>query len=164
MVIRVIGTEEQTAAFKHLWAKYVSSFRESVHCARCLVGPYSRLVRPAMKPGEYTLDTPSGEWEYFYLCGVAKSANSSPDTWHRNLHLAVRRAPGKLATVTAFNGAIFEISDFAAIPIQPLPLGFRGMSAEFTACRNWQFGVQQYNPADEKGTHEEAERLTSIEA
>lgn len=140
MVIRVIGTEQQTAAFTFLWAKYVSGLNEAVHCARCLVGPYSKVVKLGIGTGEHILDTPFNAWDYFYLCGVTRH-------WNTNLHLAARPSPGRVATVTSYNGVTFGIPDFEAIPIQPLPAGFRGYDAKFTTCRNWQFGVQQYNPS-----------------
>lgn len=143
MIIRAIGTDRQIESFKYLWAKYVRGFRQQEHCARCLIGEFSKVVKPTMGPGEHALDAKPTGWDYFYLCGVTKS-------WHHNLHLACRRSPGALATVTAYNGAVFEIPDFEATPIQPTPVGFRGMNGYFTTCRNWQFGLQQYAPMTEE--------------
>jgi hypothetical protein len=142
VIIRATGTERQFEAFRYLWAKYVRGFNQRDHCARCLVGSFSKVVKPTMGPGDHVLDAPATDWEYFYLCGVTRH-------WHTNLHLAARRSQGNVARVTAFNGAIFEIPSFEAIPINPLPVGFRGMNAYFTTCRNWQFGVQQYAPVTE---------------
>lgn len=129
---------ERTSEFKYLWAKFVTGANLDVHCAKCLLGPYSKVIRVGMELGESILDAPVKPFDFFYLCGVTAR-------WETNLHLAARRAPGKTAKVTAFNGTVFEIPDFELIPIHALPVGFMGKLKAFTTCRNWQFAVQEYS-------------------
>ena len=48
-------------------------------------------------------------------------------------------------------GVTFTIRDAFALRIDRLPNDWMGLSPEFTTCRNFQFGVQQfgYNPPKE---------------
>lgn len=126
-----------TKDFRFLWGKFVRGFDPSVHCARCLIGSYSQVVRVGIAPGEHQLDLPAAPFDYFYLCGVTPK-------WSTNLHLAVRPKAGAQARVTAHNGVEFLIEDAEAIEIVPLPIGHLGRGPQFTTCRNWQFGLQQY--------------------
>lgn len=126
-----------TKDFRFLWGKFVRGFDPGVHCARCLLGTYSTVVRVGMDPGEHLLDPKVAPFDYFYLCGVTPK-------WSTNFHLAVRPCPGKEARATAHNGVEFLITDAEAIEIAPVPIGHLGKGPQFTTCRNWQFGLQQY--------------------
>lgn len=125
---------KQDRIWRFLWAKYVTGFNPKQHCARCLAGKYSKLLRlpqtgyigPILVDGN--LDEHESPW--IYLCGVTRK-------WEWNLHIAGRAQPG--ASVTYEDERIsVRIHDFEQIPIvasQAPPA-----EKEFATCRNWQFG------------------------
>jgi hypothetical protein len=126
--------------FAHLWVKYVTGFAPSVHCARCLLGPFSQRVRPNAFPVNEPVELDEyGGYDYLYLCGVAK-----PYSWRNNLHLAVVPCPGHTAEAEAWNGVVFRIDGAMAVAIPELPIGYDGRTKAFTTCRNWRFGVSAY--------------------
>jgi len=96
--------------------------------------------------GEYPLSDTHG---LFYLCGVGQ-----PDSVRRgkdfaqkmtNVHLAVRPRQGSVAAIGSVYGVTFTIKDAQAIPIQPLPDGFRGLPEKHSKCKNFQFGYQMFH-------------------
>jgi len=56
-------------------------------------------------------------------------------------------------------GAIFEVPDFEATPIQPLPLGFRGKSVDFTTCGTGNSGFNSPIRPPKTEPHNRSERL-----
>ena len=65
-----------------------------------------------------------------------------------NLHIAMRAKPGSRIERVAYNGVRITIEGAEALPIPELPRGFRGLSWEFTTCRNYQFGVAYLEAKD----------------
>jgi len=124
----------KAAEFSYLWAKHVTGFNCANHCANCLRGAWERTICRTIVDGQYPIRM---RGEFFYICGVARE-------WKNNLHLVVKYDPGSVARVDAFNGVRFTIHDAKRIMIDPLPLGWKGLDRSFTACRNFQFGVQEY--------------------
>ena len=87
--------------------------------------------------------------DLFYLCGVGQ-----PDTlrdgeaWnrkHTNVHLAVTPRKGSVASIGSVYGVTFTITNAEAIPIQPRPIGFKGLPDEHSQCKNFQFGYQVFD-------------------
>jgi hypothetical protein len=61
-----------------------------------------------------------------------------------NVHLAVQHRPGAVASIGSVYGVTFTIRDASAIRVDRLPRGWMGLEKEFTDCRNFQFGVQEF--------------------
>jgi hypothetical protein len=136
----VFGDGRQVSGWRFLWLKYVSGFDHRQHCARCLVGPYSKRVTRTMRLNERFVLDEHPEPEYFYLCGVAERGG-----WSANLHLAfVKGQPTDIASVNASTGATFSVSGARALDIPELARGFDERPLSFTTCRNWRFGVARY--------------------
>lgn len=120
--------------FKYLWLKYVAGVDLNVHCARCLVGWYSKRIQPDLQDrSDIVLD--EHQTEYFYLCGV-----SSPYRWERNFHLAFRYKAGNTLRIME-NGIEIVIEDAERIQIVKLDKYDhpKGSIGAYNTCRNWQF-------------------------
>jgi len=129
------------------WLAYVTGFDIDRHCQDCLLGTKqqrNRKVRREMDATgrtEYTLD--EAGYDYLYLCGVSWQG------WANNFHLAMEHAPGERIEKRSPDGRFVVLVENAReIEIQPLPDGYGGYPRQFTTCRNWQFGVQQYTDVD----------------
>lgn len=142
-VIEVVSPNPSvTGVWRHLWLKYVNGFDGMQHCARCLIGPYSKRVRKDMLTNtKLTLDESTFRPDCLYLCGVAMRGG-----WSANLHLAFVAEAGCTAEVTASNGDRFVVHNARSLDIPDLPDGFGGLSKAFTTCRNFRFGLARYAP------------------
>lgn len=140
IVLRIESSRPEAEGFQFLWAKYVTGFDARHHCKRCLVGASSRLVKPRMATGlPYLMIEARQPWDWLYVCGVAQ------DKVHaHNLHLVARLSQGRACSVIAFNGDVYHLKNAEAMAIPSLPLGFNDLEAEYTTCRNYQFGVAAY--------------------
>lgn len=135
-----IDIAEGPSAFRHFWAKRVTGFDSSVHCAECLRGPrLAEVNRQLAQGGRATLSAKAGS--LIYICGVA-----SPRNWSNNFHLAFRVTNGGQtvsqlytgARVTVSNGVAIHIADTAARRLYP------ELPEHFLTCRNFQFGAQEF--------------------
>lgn len=129
---------ETTEFFRYLWLKYVTDFDLSVHCARCLIGQYSRIFPFRGRVTEMynePLEEHTAKW--LYLCGVS-------NRYENNLHIAFEEAEGE--TLFYDDGkTIVEIEGARQIPIVQLesyPLEEKGNLKEYNTCRNWRFAYQ----------------------
>lgn len=123
-----------TENFKYLWLKYVTDVNLSVHCARCLIGLYSKQIDASVNNrDEIVLNEAIGK--YFYLCGV-----TAPYRYHDNLHVAFRYAEGKTEHIE-FNGTTFDLINAQSIPIVEMPVyrDINGNRRDYVTCRNWRF-------------------------
>ena len=138
----IIQSQRPTlSGWRYFWAKRVTGFNASRHCATCLKGTYLT---------EVGLDTPVNETvalhqlspgDVVYICGVA-----SPYRWANNAHLAVR-ITGKdedVAGIKLFNGDALTVSGAAAIPFgaDVAARDFGDRPPSYRTCRNFQFGAQ----------------------
>jgi hypothetical protein len=116
--------------FPYLWIKYVTGFREDVHCAKALIGKYSNYLQYRNHPPglvvEGRLDEHPG---IVYLCG-------NTGKLERNVHLALAPCPGKIVEFEC-DTLKFTAEGFQRLPILPV---ITDLPAEFATCRNWQFG------------------------
>lgn len=132
---------ESTEQFQYLWLKKVEGFNDTVHCARCLIGEYSKAFGLKMAAGEAVL-LPYEEGDILYFCGVAK-----PYKWDNNMHLAGVIEIGHPAIeLVLHTGHKMTVAGVR-------PIGINAESAErlyphlpkaFLTCRNFQFGVQYF--------------------
>jgi hypothetical protein len=145
-ILTIESQREKVEGFHYLWLKYVTGFDPSQHCARCLIGKYSRKVTrgmPADKP--LVLDEArqiglSGRsYDYLYLCGVASRGG-----WKANFHLAFLPDPDATIMMPMSTGDTVIVQHARSVPIIAVPEGFDGRDKVFTTCRNWQFGVSAY--------------------
>ena len=126
---------------KYFWLKYVNGFNPAEHCAKSMLGKHSRRVW-----GEAPLNTPilldelKSGYDFIYLCGVAE-----PFRWSNNLHMPIRPKPGAKATIYAYTGMRCVITNAEVVDIPRVEDGYAGFDLEFTTCRNWRFGVQNYS-------------------
>ncbi len=127
----IIREMKVTAPFKYLWLKYVTDVDLSVHCAKCLIGNYSKKIVNNL---EYLNNCTLSEHKstYFYLCGV-----SSPYRWANNFHLAFEYCEGEQIIVKR-NGIDIVIDNAKELPIRVVPQNIT-QNKDFTMCRNWQF-------------------------
>jgi hypothetical protein len=116
---------------------YVDRFDPSHHCMDCLKG--SRERRLHREIGDIESLELSNDWPYFYLCGLGRAPRRDS-----NVHLAVSPRQGAVASVGSLYGVTFTIHDALALRVDRLPKRWMGLDKEFTDCRNFQFGVQQF--------------------
>lgn len=129
-----------TRGFRHLWLKTVRGFNDKDHCAKCLLGEYSKLFLTTMPTGE-AIQLPFQQGETVYFCGVA-----IPFNWSNNLHIAGTVKEGCKITLPLHNGSMIAIDGIERIDILPdaaLRL-YPERSKAFLTCRNFQFGAQHY--------------------
>jgi hypothetical protein len=133
IIITVTGPGDTLTGFRHWWLKRVEGFDLSVHCARCIRGPYDRRIRRDMPTG-VSIDIAA---PMVYLCGVASNRR-----WINNFHAPVVWTEGASAEFSTFNGFDVRFDNARAIAIEALPDGYLGLGKDFTTCRNFQFAVQ----------------------
>lgn len=130
-----------TQNFGYLWLKYVTGFDLNVHCAKCLIGKYSKRISPELMANGKLTDIELDEYpyRYIYLCGV-----TSPYVWADNLHLALEPFQGGVVDFN-FNGTQVIIEDAKVVPIkaQSVYKHPKGHIKAYNTCRNWRFAYQQ---------------------
>ena len=141
--VRGMATASQT--FVQLWGIYVRDFDPSKHCMYCLKGRKEAALHRQMTDGDYELAT---DFPYFYLFAMGRGDRSIS-----NVHLPVRPHPGAVATIGSLYGVTFTLRNANALRVDRLPDGWEGLEKEYTSCRNFQFGVQEfgYRPAADSG-------------
>ncbi len=139
--------ETNEALFRHFWAKRVTGFDGSVHCAECLRGPRLPDVNKQLaQGGRAVLNAKAGS--LIYICGVA-----SPRNWSNNFHLAFRVTDGGQTVSQLYSGAGVTVSNAVAVPIADTTARrlFPDLPEAFLTCRNFQFGAQQFGrPGSDK--------------
>jgi hypothetical protein len=136
MHLEVRGMAKAASRFVQLWGVYVSGFDSDKHCIYCLRGKKETRLHKAMEDCDIELASDS---PYFYLFAMGRVPKHET-----NVHLAVRHQPGSVASIGSVYGATFTIRDAYAPRIDRLPDGWNGLGKDFTSCRNFQFGVQQF--------------------
>jgi len=136
MLLEVRGMEKASQKFVQLWGMHVNGFRPEKHCIYCLKGRKEQQINRDMVSEDYPLKTDA---PYFYLFAMGRTPRR--DT---NVHLAVEPYPGAVASVGSLYGVTFTIRDARALRIDRLPKAWRGLDDSYTACRNFQFGVQMF--------------------
>lgn len=121
--------------FKYLWLKYVNDVNLNVHCAKSLLGDYSKKI--STKKGSYTnIVLDESDYKAIYLCGVA-----FPYVWEKNFHLAFKYSKGDILKYNS-NGIDITIKNAVRLPIDIKYIDFSHPKAKFKCyytCRNWQF-------------------------
>jgi hypothetical protein len=132
--VRGMATASQT--FVQLWAMYVRDFDSTKHCMYCLKGRKEATLHRQMTDGDYELAT---DFPYFYLFAMGRGDRSIS-----NVHLPVRPHPGAVASIGSIYGVTFTVRDAYALRVDRLPDGWEGLDKDYTSCRNFQFGVQEF--------------------
>lgn len=143
----VIEKIEVKARFRFLWLKYVDSVDLNQHCAKCLLGEFSKKISNQITLQEnIALDEVIPK--YYYLCGV-----SLPYRWIKNFHLAFKYKEGSTLEIDE-NGISLIIKDAELVRILPYDMRKRKHSKivrpEFNTCRNWWFANSIAEEADAK--------------
>lgn len=116
----------------YIWLKNVQGINLRNHCAKCLVGHYSKDVNKYTKHIK-DLHLHDGVW---YLCGV-----SIPYNWNNNFHLAFEYCKGSSIEYSN-NGISVLIRNAKRLPISEKYIDHNDPNSnrkEFYTCRNWQF-------------------------
>lgn len=136
MRLEVRGMATASQSFVQLWGMYVRGFDSTKHCIFCLKGRKETVLNRQMIDGDYELAT---DFPYFYLFAMGRGDRSIS-----NVHLPVRPHPGAVASIGSLYGVTFTIRDAYALRVDRLPNGWNGLEKEYTSCRNFQFGVQEF--------------------
>jgi hypothetical protein len=123
--------------FTQFWLRYVHGFSPHFHCQKSLRGFNDPRFRRDMHIGQSFELLVTPPYDYVYLCGV--TARKYP-----GLHLALMPDPSATVHAVTYNGLEITVAGARQLEIPPLPDGFAGMSRKYTACVNWQFGVEYY--------------------
>ena len=130
-----IRTLKNNREWLYLWGKYVTGINLEVHCAKSLLGNYSKkIVKNKSLMKDIKLDEYNSN--IFYLCGVSK-----PYRWNENFHIALRYKEGNNITIER-NGLYLEIENAEEIPIDfdiNKCTHKNKFKKEYSTCRNWQF-------------------------
>lgn len=131
--IRIFKTDLN---FRYFWGKYVNGFNLNVHCAKCLIGSYSKKIAPDKCIINAVLN--EHECKYYYICGV-----TTPYVWRNNFHVAFVYSPNDILD---YNDGHTHIIIENARQIQIIAQDYRDTKVygnkSFTTCRNWQFAYQ----------------------
>lgn len=129
--------------YRYLWLKYVIDFNLAHHCAKCLVGQYSRHINNNISVFK-DIELNEYPYRYIYLCGV-----TYPYNWKNNLHLALKECEGNTVEYT-FNGDRIIIEDAEIIDITDKYVYHHpnGIYKAYSTCRNWRFATQQFFSVD----------------
>ena len=135
------------APFLYLWLKYVTDVDLSVHCARCLIGAYSKRIDTKMTEAQ-DIRLDEAPAKVYYLCGVSR-----PYMWVKNFHLAFREKEG--ATLEYESNGIHIIIENA----ERIEFGEEDIAPDdpnrrkkvYRTCRNWQFAhkiAYEFQPSE----------------
>jgi hypothetical protein len=139
MRCKIISKNKILTGFKYFWGKKVTAFNDKYHCAKSLVGEYSKVINNKMKCNEYieVEKELTNEGDIFYICGV-----STPYIWKNNFHLALLIKEGEKCLKEMYNGDVIEVIGAKEIyfdyKIAYSNYSYKGKA--FTTCRNFQFG------------------------
>lgn len=127
--------------FSFFWAKWVTGFQPSVHCASCLLGEYEERVHKGLRPGIRLNLGERAKGDVLYLCGVTK-----PYVHKLNFHLVVEPCETKGARTLMHCGYRVEIlgGRWIAFNGDAAERLFPDKARSFLTCRNFQFGAQYY--------------------
>jgi hypothetical protein len=128
-----------------MWAFYVNGYRVDKHCQPGLKG--------CRAPNFYTGHAISGvpivfdrmdHYPYVYICGVGIGPKT--ELRHQNLHFPLEFKEGAEATITSYNGYMFQARNAVAkLPIPELPAGWNSIqNLEHTRCKNFRFAVSAF--------------------
>ncbi len=124
-----------TAPMTYLWLKYVTGVDLSQHCAKGLIGAYSKHIKADLSHAE-NIDLNEAPANIFYLCGVSK-----PFRWVKNFHLAFRHKEGETLEFKS-NGVHVVIENAERITFSADDIAPDDPNAHkkaYSTCRNWQF-------------------------
>ncbi len=139
-----IDPPENLTGYRYFWLKYLRGFDHTQHCARCLIGDWSRVVKPTMRLNEIYSLNESSAFSCLYLCGVANTGYAD------NFHIPFIEAPGETIKVQTFNDLLVVIENGRQLPITPLPDYWGNLPKSFTTCRNYQFALRYFLGQDVK--------------
>lgn len=129
--------------FRFFRACYVDGFRSESHCQKCFKGqPLRQLCTGSAESGRvYELDT-MDRYEFVDVCGVGSGSRASRG--RKNFHLRLKYAEGETLRTNTYNGYIVTAENAVALPIPPLPAGWKDRDLDTTSCKNFQFAVAYF--------------------
>jgi hypothetical protein len=138
--LTIISNEARFKGFRYFWLKRVTGFDPALHCARCLKGNYVSEVGAAL-PVNTPIHIEADPGDVLYLCGV-----SSPYSWGRNFHLALKVEHGAAVRTTLYTGDSLTILNADYLPFDDAEARrrFPHLSEAYLSCRNFQFGAHHF--------------------
>lgn len=120
---------------RYIWLKSVEDVDLTNHCAKSLVGQYSKQFNSSTY--EYNnIQLTFSKSGIYYLCGV-----SMPFLYSSNIHLAFKEKNG--SNISINNDHITcEIEDAEILPIDPKYIDINSKYSNkksYNTCRNWIF-------------------------
>lgn len=125
---------ESNEIWMYLWLKYITGVNLNVHCAKSLLGIYSKKINAKNK--KFSIELDEDTVEYFYLCGVTR-----PYIWKNNFHLAFKKKDGEKFEYV-FNGTKVIVENAEKIDFSMADVDWNNPNAkkrDYITCRNWQF-------------------------
>lgn len=121
--------------FRYLWLKYVNNVNLNEHCAKCLIGEYSKQIKKRQRT-QTNITLNEYPAKYYYLCGVA-----FPFKYENNFHLAFKEKKGNILEVDE-NGINLTLKNAERIFFSKKdidPFNPHANKKGYNTCRNWQF-------------------------
>jgi len=130
-------TNDRIKGFNYLWAKKIEGFDPSVHCAKCLLGKYSRQFSPQMQSNIW-IESDYKVGDILYFCGV-----STPYKWSNNLHIAGIVSKGSIFQMVTYTGDRIVLRNFERLEFDEAIATnkYHALGDRFLTCRNFQFGA-----------------------
>lgn len=123
--------------FKYLWLKYVDSYNLNEHCAKSLIGTYSKKINKEINEFK-NIELNESNSNIYYLCGV-----SDPFNYSKNFHLSFKYKKNSQINIEE-NGIEIKIENAERILITKQNyIHEKANLKSFNTCRNWQFAYQQ---------------------
>jgi hypothetical protein len=121
--------------YRYLWLKYVTGVNTTHHCAKGLIGEYSKRIHKDIK-GYVNEPLDEQEGKVYYLCGV-----TTPYRHQDNLHVAFKLKEGSSfilqndkLDIYVENAEVVTFGEYSIDQNHP-----KANVKEFNTCRNWQF-------------------------
>lgn len=122
--------------YRYLWLKYVNGINLNTHCAKSLLGDYSKLIKSSIKEYNDIVLNEYEDYKFIYLCGV-----SVPFNWEANIHTVLVDKKG--------SKAIYE-DEYLYIEVEDAELlentfditkcdHTKAKFKTYNTCRNWQY-------------------------
>lgn len=140
-----IRIEVKSNNYIYLWLKYITGFDINSHCAKCLIGKYSKLIQyRSQKVGKvYEGELNEHDAPYVYLCGVTK-------VYENNLHIACMKDE---RVGFEYEDSNVRVSIEGARQLAITPLVGELFPVQQSTCRNFQFGYHYLRDGIEETAH-----------
>lgn len=125
---------QKNAKFRYFWMKYITWFDLNQHCARWLIGTYSKKLNYLYMD----IDLDEADAEYYYICWV-----SLPFVHEKNFHLAfIYKEWTSIDIDENWVRCVIENAERITIEKKDIYFHRKWHIPAYNTCRNWQFAYQ----------------------